>query len=339
MVNECYIIENLDDLKKKLYTDNFTPIENRVVRIHTSHLQSEEAMHYAKEVKKSIPNCHIVGCSTNGIIYKGKQYADKSLVVIEDYSDSTVTSGIILYKDKSTNQISDEIINLSKNQNDRFVHLLLGGFRDDTQTLIDTLKDKKPNLQVVGGNAGNYGIDLYESFVFNEEMATSEGCLALYLHSETATFYSSVNNPVFTAPEIYELTEVLDEQIISINHVPPAQWLLDVFHICSIEEFGILDKDKRNEVLLRIQLSLEGYEKSSRYLKVDSTLNHVFVLGPHLKTGTRFKLGYVSSKVCVLENFRISSEVAAVPAESIFCYSCECRKNVLQRSAEWEFTP
>lgn len=96
------------------------------VRVYLPNHLKEDAKLISEEIADILPNAKIIGCSTNGVIFHGKQYNEDVLVMLEQFDDTDIITGIVDYSGKSPSEVVREIKNTIANNKVKLMHVFCG---------------------------------------------------------------------------------------------------------------------------------------------------------------------------------------------------------------------
>lgn len=310
-----------------------------LVEVFTSELQPEEAVVLANEIKRILPNAQIIGSSVNAVIYKGEQYEDRTLIVVEQYAESSVVTKLVPYEEKSYSEIAKNMSAYWRGLSPKLLRLFVGNYYDYSHQLVDVLNEMNPEMKIVGGVSGELCNSKEKPFVFNEYEAQSMGLIFAGIYGENLSVYGRINTAHETISPEYTITGVKDRAIVEIEGQTAQSWLQRNLGFLSTKQYDSWEDIASNDPLVRFQLALQDNKRSIRFLRFDESRNEITQYFSRLKEGTKFRLSYTSPAKCVEECKETCMDIQETPLETLFCYNCLFRKLYLKNCAKWELSP
>lgn len=336
MISVQMLYASMDEFKRKI--EKVDKEKECLVQIFTTILQPEECVALAQEVKKELPCARIIGSSVNGVIYRGQQFDQHTMIIIEQYKNAKIGTYLFSTAGKSAKKVALELQKVWSDGTPKLLRLFLGAYYDRAHQMMERINENMPGMQVVGGMSG----ELYQSdvlpFVFNEKEALAEGLVCAGLLGEFST-YNRVNTAHERISAVYTITKTDGRAICEIEGQTAQSWLQRNLGFKSTQQYDTWEDIADNDPLVRFQIALEDWNNATRYVRYDKTTQQITQYFSRLEDFTKFRISYTSPAKCVAECKETCVEVMETPMEQLFCYSCLFRKLYLKNCAQWELSP
>lgn len=333
------LYHNKEILKKTLNESDFNNDCEILVRIYTANCTKEDAVKIALEVKELLPNSKIIGCSGSGVIYCGKQYDNRTIIIIEKFANAKVLVREYSFKNTDAHILADNLSNDVHLNSLSFMHLLCGGHYTDIHKFIDELNSKNTSVNIAGGIAGDILSKNIIGYVFTENGVIPDGVVCAAIIGENVKSFCTANISHTPISPYYKIDKTNDSLLLQIEGKSAVDWCREQFGMEHITEYSDWQLIAENDALIRFPLILEGHGGASRFIKFSQDAQEMSLYFSRLDDNIRFKIGYTSPIACAQQCFEICNELTKVPIESIFCYTCLFRKLYLGNCAEWELRP
>ena len=338
MVTLNYIFENLDDFEKKLTEHRISLMEECLVQIFTANLKDTDAVKLAQTIQNKLPLAKIIGASAAGVISNGEQYDKDTLIIVEKFEKSEVVIGKFSWEQPAENLV-EEVLSGIRGKLPKVVRVLFGDYCNYVHSFVEEFNHKSDGVALAGGIAGETTIENGRCFVFTPEGVVKNGLVTVAICGESTKVYNSINISQEPLSPVYTITDCEDNVIREIEGIPAYEWLKKNLGLLSKKKYKDWKDTASNDPLARFPMVVEGHNGATRYMRYDETLDEIALYFCGLPSGTRFRIGYTSPIRCVEECHAICSDIAHVPIESLFCYSCRFRKIYLGNCAKWELSP
>ncbi len=309
-----------------------------LVQIFTSILQPEEAVALAKQVKEKLPFAHVIGSSVSGVIYRGKQHDQHTMIAIEQYKNCTIGSYLISTADQDAKALATSLQTVWSDGTPKLLRLFLGAYYGEAHQLMGCINEMIPGMQVVGGMSGELFSSKVLPFVFNDETSLDCGLICAGIAGEFST-YNRINTAHERISVPHTITKADGRIIYEIEGETAQNWLQKNLGFKSNQHYDSWEDIANNDPLVRFQLALEDHKKATRFIHFDESSKEISQYFTQLEAGTKFRLSYTSPAKCVEECKQTCMEVMETPIEQLFCYNCLFRKLYLKNCAQWELSP
>ncbi|SJZ55392.1 bifunctional diguanylate cyclase/phosphodiesterase [Anaerorhabdus furcosa] len=339
MLNLQLLFESKQQFQIELDKININTDSPCLVRVYACNKEENEIADVVNDIESILSKSKIIGCSTSGVIYKGKQYEDHILVIIEQFRETDVITGLVEYTNKTPREVVLEMKEILGSVKGKAMHIFSGAQWIEITECVELINQILPDLKLTGGIAGGeIGHDKIP-FVFESSKIRKEGIVFAAYINDDMNIFCDANISHEPISSVYSIDSVDGCYLKSIEKTPATDWCFEQFGIEKLEEYRFWQQIVENDELTKFPLILEGHHGVSRFLHYDSTKGKMSLYQMKLPENTKFRIGYVSPTRCVKECHDICVRIAKEPIESLFCYTCVFRKLYLENCAEWELKP
>lgn len=307
-----------------------------LVCIHTCIHNQAEASLIAKEVNVCLPYAHIIGTSSSSIIYKGSIYDEQCLIIFTHFDKSLVQVHNIAYSCYKPSELAHMTKHLLLTPS---TQAMLTFFPDDyknAQDFVDSLADLRANFPIAGGIASP---NKYGSFLFDEYGAYDNHFMFAAINSDFIKTYCNIIGGHEPFSDEYIITETENDEIVTVNLKPAAQWFKEKLQIESFMDNNMSADAINNDPLLRFPIVMSEDIHYTRFLKYSSETGRLSTYSSSISAGQKFRICYLSPLTAASELKQICYQLRTKPCQVIFSYSCVFRKTFLNRCSEWELEP
>lgn len=310
-----------------------------LVIIYTAGFTKEEAVSAARDLKSLFPHARIIGTSTSGVIYKGRQVLDGTLISIQEYENTGIITDRFTWADKNTTSMVNEILDSLEGRYVRFMHVLCGNHYYDAHNFIEEFNNIETGIHLAGGIAGDILPHKIDGYVFTPEGVVEDGIVIAALYGEALRDYQGVNIAHEPISHRFKLTSSEGTFWNTVNGEDSTTWMNQQLGVENVENYEDWQGIAANDTLIRFPVVLEGHNGASRFIRYDRESKRISQYFCHVAKDMEFRIGYVNPTECVKEALRICNEITFQPVESLFCYTCLFRRLYLHNCAEWEISP
>ncbi len=307
-----------------------------LVCIHTCIHGKKEAQRIAQEVNACLPYARIIGTSAASVIYNGTIYDDQCLIIFTHFDKSTVEVHKVIYTNYSPGEMAHLTKYLLLRPNTTAMMAFFSGAYFHAQEYVDELKELKITFPIAGGlvSPNHEG-----PFVFDEYGAYSNILMFATFNSDYLRIYASIIGGHEPFSDEYVITEMKENEIISVNLQPAAKWFSDKLQIEEFTQNNISPEAVKVDSLLRFPIVLSDNVHYSRFLHYSEKSGNLSTYSASMVAGQKFRISYLSPLTAASELKQICYELKTKPCQVIFSYSCVFRKTFLNHCSEWELTP
>lgn len=334
-----FIYENQQELEKVIAAAKLSKERTCMVRIYTAIATQEEAVALAQDIQKLIPHAKVLGTSTCGVIFKGEQMLESTLVCIREYESVTVFTDTFTWGGKSAGVIAGEIADAIDGKNIKVMHVLCGDHYYDVNDFVVAFSRINQQTRLIGGVSGDVLPKDIAGYVFTPEGVVPEGIVVAGLSGERLQTYTGVNISHEAISPKFKLTDIDGGYWKTVDGEDANTWFREQLGITQLQDYSDWQVICDNDVMVRFPIILEGHSGASRFLKYDGSENSISQYFSQLPAGVEFRIGYVSPSECARSTFQIYNEVMDHPIEDLFSYTCLFRRLYLHNCAEWELSP
>ncbi len=332
--------KDIAETKQFILNSNLGTGKNCLVKIHSAHRDPELSVRLACSIKNMLPAANILGCAVTGVIYNGKIYNNETLISIDKFDSSTVTTHMFSTDNLTYDQVVDKISTLEDFSKPKFSVLFLDVSYMAIDQTLQKVSSNLPNVTFVGGAAGysdNIG-DIF-TYVFNEDGYYSKGVNVAFISHENLLTYNNVVSGHEPISPTYTITKADKNVIQEIEGQDAVSWLENALYVEKLKSTDNWKNATLQNILLEFPIILEDKDGSSRFLQYDKQNNQIILKHSILLAGQQFKIGYLSPLKSVAKWQDICYDLGRISVESIFCYSCFLRMTSLRNVAAWEAQP
>lgn len=339
MIALKYLYSNIDCLKQNLIDDKFSLDHRCIVEIYTSVLTMDEAVSVAIAIKSLLPNADIFGTSACCIVFNGTGYESETLIIIKKYNTSTSFVHTFQWTNKNAEELVDDVLEATKNSNAKLFNIVFAencGLLDAFTTDFNT---KNNDIKLFGGVAGNIVSQSDMGYVFTDQGIIEQGLIINAICGDNIFVHCSVNIACEAISPVYTVTKTEGNLLLEIEGSPAGDWIHKRVGIYN--EDGSIQQDisTENDPFYRLQMVFEEHHHTGRFLNLNRNTGDLSGYFSPPPVGTKFRIGYTAPTKCVQRCFEICNDLATVPVEDMFFYSCVFRKNYHGNTSDWEITP
>ena len=338
-----------------------------LVRIHTAIHFGDEAVELARFIKEKVPQAHIFGTSTSGVINMGHLANNQCIISVSQMAQGSIDTVLLSTYDESKksimpdelcSKISDTLIK----DNTRLLLTFVTGRYQHVADFVEKCNDVFPNVQMIGGTAVVPDLRIRRAldrgFVFDENGFTNNGViLASFSGDELECMTSYVSGAEVVGDEKI-IDKSIGNDILTINGMDaPAEYYdrvggvlekrkdltyLFPYVLCDNGDAPFLVQYYENESLGQVYPK-DDPEYSQFYEKhpeIDADEKRARLVANHLiKPGSRIKRAFIHGNKIVFDNQRMFNHISSFEkAQTLFGYSCMTRPLIHSNCAKWEIS-
>jgi len=336
MISKTLVVKTFESLKNLVNTSEIDELainaSSVLVQVFTSLTDPLWAIKIETVLREKFPDAMIVGTSSGGEIAHGQLFVHSTIVSITFFKEAKVKAFVI---DASNGNEAD----LGKDLRCNIEHictkiagvLLLGTplTMDVTKFLIG-LSGLKDTYPIFGGGAGDYGA-ITKSLIFSNGKYLSKGAVAVVFMGDHIQIESYTYLGWKPISKEMVITEVDGLWVKKIDDKP-------TFHIYQ----QYLDIQNDDDFFLNVlEFPLMVKRDGVQYARVPKIANedNALMFSADLKEGERVSIGYGNPNIIIDQATEVQSLMATFEPESIFLYSCICRRFLLQNDVDQETKP
>lgn len=330
-INTYY--KNYLDLQKFVETHSGTLFANNnraiLVQVFSGICDIDFLTAVRKQIVELIPHAHVLGATTSGEIMNGRVSGLKTVLSFSVFQHSNIKTGFVLKNDQSDYEVGRSIATALNMDKTKVLILFATGFTINSGQMLKGVQSVNADLPVAGGNAAD-NFAHQKGFVFCNETITDCGVVGVALAGEHLT----VNRHWYLGwqpiGKEMTITKADDLRVYTIDNMPAFQ---------VYQKYLGLNEDA--DIFNVIEFPLLAYRSGVQLARIpharyeDGSIGFVADLVEGEQVRFSFaQMEFISTKVCDLVQ-----KIKQQPAESIFMYSCSCRRGFLQELTQVETMP
>lgn len=336
MISKTVVVRTMNDLNKFVNRYEIDILLEKaasvLIQIFTSETDPQWAMSLEAILDKKFEKAVIVGASTMGEIAYGQLHIGSTVLSVT-FFEKTEVAGFIL--DGSTGNpgdlgktLNETIENIG--QEIKGVLLLATTSNVDMSEFLTGFSNPEASYPVFGGGAWNYEINL-EPLIFLNQEHYSKGVAAVVFMGDQITIEAHTYLGWQPLSKEMVITEMDGLWVKKIDDEPAFNVYQRYFDIQNDDDFFL------NVLEFPLLLKRNGVE----YAKVPAMVNEENAIKflSDIKVGESFRIGYGNPGRIIEQANTIQNRIEAFNPESIFLYSCICRRFLLQDDVDMETKP
>jgi hypothetical protein len=314
-INTYY--ENFDDLSEFirsnqtiLYFRDNSAVLIQIFNGQCDHILVEMLL---AELNKLMPMAHILGTTTSGEIMNGKVSGLKTVLTFSIFKRTGIRTGFFPKGDLNDFALGLKIgSTLGSNQGKLLILFSTGG-AVYSKSVLKGVEALYSGLPVAGGNAG---YNASGCFVFCKDQITDCGVVGAVLEGENLQVKSYFNFGWQPIGKEMTITKVDGLRVFAIDDMPAYQVYrkylgLDSHNFVNAIEYPLL-VENHGSLMARTPVLLHNDDS--------------ITFGYEWVKGEKVRLSFGDVGLISEEIESLCREIGQYPAESIFVYSCECRR-------------
>ena len=334
MQTYTYTYKNKPLLEKSLLADKIPQqaesSSSVLVQVFSGNIDSNFCISLAQEIKHLLPNATIIGSTSIGEINAGEVSSLSVQISISLFQNTTLKS---CYLDLSG--ITESAVNVMNQQlqcfrDESYKALLINAtpLTIDCDVLTDLCAEFFSESVLMGGGAGDNG-EMKTAFVFNEHRVSDEASLIVFFSSEVLSVISHAHLHWQPIGKVMTVTSAAGKRLFSLDDEPAfdvyARYLnveYDPEHFFSESlEFPLL-LHKKGNLIARVPISCHS----------DGSLMFI----SDIEVGDKVQIGFGDVNLISSTHKHLVEKFSHYPLESIFVYSCGCRRLFLKEDTVLE---
>lgn len=298
-----------------------------LVQIFSGRCDSAFLANMSEEINQLVPQACVIGTTTSGEIMNGQVSGLKTVLSFSVFNHSSIKAEIL---PKSGDDFKLGRVLASKLGGDRARLLILfaAGQSVNAKDMLQGVQSVYPNLPVAGGIAGSNSLT-EQSFVICNGQVIDGGVVGVALEGEELTVNCRSHLGWQPIGKEMTITKANGLRVYTIDNMPAY----DVYR-------KYLGLDERNFVnVIEYPLITERQGIPTARTPITYYEDGSIQFAAELLEGdrVRFSFGHVGmiSEAIV----GLCQEIKQKPVESIYVYSCECRRGFLQELSKIETEP
>lgn len=320
----AFLVDDFEDAATWLFeTAKECPDNGQTLIQVFSHLSADALLPLVEAVKQRFPHAHILGMSSQYVIYQGEIHSNHTLITVSQFSEVVLHSGVIPYQASisETCQQFLDVLNVAPNTRTAIC------FADDLDASLDNhnqlFADVPHHLSICGGIAC---VCNDEHWVLHNGAFYQRALVAVTLTTQQ-TSDLSVSYEMFTEwnpiGKYFSVTHSEGNTLVSLDN----QSVVDIYRhylghgqnvsLEIAQSFPLVCSDD-HEVYLPLHINADG---SVRFDKP-------------LPQGERIRFSYDHPALTIEQVLHTIQPLAAAPPEHIFVYNCVSRLRFMEGNRE-----
>lgn len=333
-----YRIPDLVELKKLLQSEEISQAgisyKSLLVQIYSAKNYPEWYFSLGETVKQTFPLAIIAGASSVGEIIDGEILTNSTVVLFSFFESSSLS--IFSYEcrpgreEKTGEKLLKDVENLN-DANLKGMLLLSTPISNNSGKIFNTITEKKPGYLIFGGGAGDYA-NTRNTLVFDGEKCFSKGIVAVIFSGKNLNIELLTNLGWYPLSKEMTITEVGEMSVKTIDNKPAF----------SVYEKYLGIKADDNFYQNSLEFPFLIYRNGQMIARTPFFVNEEngsIQLVADVKVGEKFRLGYGDPKTIIAESVDLQSKMGDFNPETIFLYTCICRRFLMQQDVDLETLP
>ncbi len=330
--------ENITLFTSFLQNISIQSTDQLLVRIHSAVHSKQEMADLSKQIKRLVPQAHIIGCSAMQVISDGKMLSNTCLISVSVFEKTEIMTGRFSCLEngvlKSGRTLGKELIQRLSGADTGFMLIFFPLAYSKIEGFVNTVNESDLSVKMLGGAAymedeqGNARADM--AYVLEDEETSDSDMVFAYLTSPELHIYE---NYVCGVEAVGKRSTIKSQgcYIEEVDNMRGAQWYSSML---GEEE---LQKDPTlAHVFPIIKRNGRGVAYYVDYVKEEEDAPYQLKSFGELEDGCEISLGYFHPQKIYDLVSQVMKDVEQQPAESIFAYDCQSRMNLLHDCASWE---
>jgi signal transduction histidine kinase len=336
MVQYNYKIEsvkNLNDILKSTELSSCLHYSSLLVQVFSAKNNSKWYYSIGNAVQAVFPTAVIIGASTVGEINEGKMNTDSTIIMFSFFE----TSALHLFSYECKN--GDEEITgksliehiESKKIDIKGMLLLSTPARNNSAKLLDRITACNLSYPIFGGGAGDY-TNIPKTLVFDGKQCHKQGIVAVIFSGADLSIELFSHLGWSPLSKEMTITHVNEMSVKTIDGNPAfrvyEKYLgiqADDNFLQNVLEFPFLF-NRNGHIIARVPFFVNKEEGSVEFLA-------------DIHEGEAFRIGYGNPQTIINKSTQIQNQMQAFHPDSIFLYSCICRRFLMQQDVDSETAP
>ncbi|MFB6356439.1 MAG: diguanylate cyclase [bacterium] len=323
-------VEAPNDVKTFLKEENIPEFhrenEDTLVSVFTHRVDKDYISDLSSAVRDLVPGARTLVATTAGEILKGDTVTNQTVMTVTSFESTSVVPVPVSCEPGEENRAGERLRRELDSISPSAVFLFSTPMRINVNRLIRSMTEEPYNYDIVGGGAGNYAMNgsllgCGDSIVDSGVVAVGLVGDEIELKKETFVGWNSMSKKM-------TVTEVDGQSVVSINDEPAVNIYRNYLDIGDGEEFfsnalGFpMLSEREDDMLARVPHDVGDNGELKFITDFDE--------------GEEFQIGFVEPRTIQTRLMEIVDEFKSFEAESIFLFTCGCRRFALLDDVELE---
>ncbi len=281
------------------------------------------------EVKRALPNSHIIGTTTDGEIINSSVGVEKIVISISSFQKTQLKSVSIL-EGKSSFHLGQEIVKQIVTNRTKLVIMFSDANSINAEELMDGVSSLNPDLMIAGGIAGNNGT-FSGITLAHEDLLTLQGVVAVALDSDELQVYNDYNFNWQPIGKEFKVTKAEGNILYELD----GENIIDVY----AKYFGdeVVAQLPRTGIEFPLVIKRNGVNIARAML--DRNGDESLTFAGNLDIGETAQFGIGNIELILENSIMYSDKLKDRGIESFFIYSCMARRRLMPDHIHLEIEP
>lgn len=269
-------------------------------------------------IKKSLPQCTIIGTTTDGEINNTDILTHSTIIAISIFNKTTVTSASVDGKDCFQNGV-DLAQKLIK-PDTKLLILFTDGSTSNGEAFLKGIESVNNQVVVCGGMAGDNG-QFIQTYICENEILLEHGAVGVALNSLKLSVY---NNYKFDWSPIgieHTIDEIRANRVYKISGMPAV----DFYKKYLGEE--VAKALPKTGIEFPLIMDKNGFKVARAVIAKHDDGSMSFA--GNLQVGDKVRLGFGNAELIIKKSFDNSYQAPCKNMQSFFVYSCMARRRYI----------
>ncbi|WP_428738099.1 HD domain-containing phosphohydrolase [Sulfurimonas sp.] len=296
----------------------FNNQKNILVQIFSSSITYEKVLSIKNELKALLKQSAIITTSSAGIVDNGQIFDEKIVLSFSLFEHSVV--GSVGYSNVAIEDILQDLENNYICDDTKLVISFANTFKLDASNLLQQLALSKPNLMIVGGNAGD-DFQYQSNYVSSNEQDDADIVFAV-IDSKVLQVDTGYLFNLETIGQEMVVTRADGGIIYELDHIPT----IDIFgrYLGKIVRDDLLQYGSQFPLVFK-----SGDIDVARALVAVDYENGSITFAGKIPEGTKVRFGFVDIDTIENKNIHYLKQNNSTTNEVTFVYACAARRQVL----------
>lgn len=314
------------------FTAALSNCRSLLIQYYSAHSNETRISETLSLLKEQLPHAVIVGASTVGEIIDGRSVTGKDILGFTLFEHSElhpIHYPLIPNKEREIGiQLGQRI--KQEYQDVKGVLLLSTPLSTNASELLKGIEQIRPRFQLFGGGAGDYA-SLNCSLVCCGEYIYEQGVVAVVMTGHELQIESNTYLGWRALSRDFKATKVSGLVLEKIDEEPAYRVYQKYLNLKPNDDFFLN--------ALEFPFLIERNGKLLARVPVDVTENGGLVFVADIKQGEKLVLGYGDPSLILQGAEQAQHNIAEQQPETIFLYSCGCRRFLMQQDVDLETQP
>lgn len=324
------IFESELHLEEKIKIENFNQ-KNLLIFVFSDE-SVEKIKKILASIRKLLPEALVAGASSAGTIKNGCSVEGSTLIVFCQF-ENIQPKGILLPESEfEPSKMAKEIKNKVCSDETKLLFLFKDGLESDSPLLLDEIAEIMPDLPLAGGKAGSNNYFAENTYVFLNDEVLNKGALAVTL-----------NGPFLRVSQQYRLnwkkigkkmkvTSAEGNTLKTVEGIPT----MELYEKYMGKEFT---ENLPESAGLEFPFIIEREGMTIARSLVNKFPDGSVLFHGDIRAGEEVQFGYGHVPLIIEEVEKECIQASEFQPEGILIFSCVARKNLLEKSVNYELEP